>query len=202
MVRLDEAAVINTGLVTARKQARGVSDSVIQYKLLNLKAINSKGFIEDSLLDDFETLEEIKPTYITQMGDIVVRLTFPFTAVLIDEMHTGLIIPSHFVVIRTNAKKIIPEYLFWLLNTEKVRQQLQQNISSTMIGTVKPMSYASLNIQKITLEEQRKIAEIYLLSKTELMLLDQLFRQKELYYKTAIDKIQKEMRKNYENNKE
>jgi restriction endonuclease S subunit len=202
MVRLDEAAVINTGLVTARKQARGVSDSIIQYKLLNLKAINSKGFIEDSFLDDFETLEEIKPIYITQMGDVVVRLTFPFTAVLIDEMHTGLIVPSHFVVIRTNTKKIIPEYLFWLLNTEKVRQQLQQNVNSTMIGTVKPMSYATLNIQQITLEEQRKIADIYLLSKTELMLIDQLLRQKELYYKTAIDKIQKEMRKNHENNKE
>lgn len=201
-MRLDEAAVINTGLVTARKQARGVSDSIIQYKLLNLKAINSKGFIEDSFLDDFGTLEEIKPIYITRMGDIVVRLTFPFTAVLIDEMHTGLIVPSHFVVIRTNAKIIIPEYLFWLLNTEKVRQQLQQNISSTMIGTVKPMTYAALNIQQITLEEQRKIADIYLLSKTEMMLLDQLLRQKELYYKTAIDKIQKEMRKNHENNKE
>jgi hypothetical protein len=201
-VRLDEAAVINTGLVTARKQARGVSDSIIQYKLLNLKAINSKGFIEDSLLDDFETLEEIKPIYITQMGDVVVRLTSPFTAVLIDEMHTGMIVPSHFVVIRADAKKIIPEYLFWLLNTEKVRQQLQQNISSTMIGTVKPMTYAALNIQQITLAEQRKITDIYLLSKRELMLLDQLIKQKELYYKTAIDKIQKEMRKNYENNKE
>lgn len=201
-MRLDEVAVINTGLVTARKQARGASDSIIQYKLLNLKAINSKGFIEDSLLDDFETLEEIKSIYITRMGDIVVRLTFPFTAVLIDEMHTGMIVPSHFVVIRTNAKKIIPEYLFCLLNTEKVRQQLQQNISSTMIGTVKPMTYAALNIQQITLEEQRKIADIYLLSKKELMLLDQLIKQKELYYKTAIDKIQKEMRKNYENNKE
>lgn len=201
MVRLDEAAVINTGLVTARKQARGVSNNIIQYKLLNLKAINGKGFIEDSLLDDFETLEEIKPIYITRIGDIVVRLTFPFTAVLIDEMHTGIIVPSHFVVIRTNAKKIIPEYLFWLLNTEKVRQQLQQNISSTMIGTVKPMTYAALNVEQITLEEQRKIADIYLLSKKELMLLDQLVKQKELYYKTAIDKIQKEMRKNYENNK-
>lgn len=202
MVRLDEAAVINTGLVTARKQARGVSDSIIQYKLLNLKAINSKGFIEDSLLDDFETLEEIKPIYITQMGDVVVRLTSPFTAVLIDEMHTGMIVPSHFVVIRTDAKKIIPEYLFWLLNTEKVKQQLHQNISSTMIGTVKPMAYAALNIQQITLAEQRKITDIYLLSKRELMLLNQLIKQKELYYKTAIDKIQKEMRKNYENNKE
>ena len=201
-MRLDEAAVINTGLVTARKQARGVSDSIIQYKLLNLKAINSKGFIEDCLLDDFETLEEIKPIYITQMGDVVVRLTSPFTAVLIDEMHTGMIVPSHFVVIRTDAKKIIPEYLFWLLNTEKVRQQLQQNISSTMIGTVKPMTYAALNIQQITLAEQRKITDIYLLSKRELMLLDQLIKQKELYYKIAIDKIQKEMRKNYENNKE
>lgn len=201
-MRLDEAAVINTGLVTARKQARGVSDSIIQYKLLNLKAINSKGFIEDSLLDDFETLEEIKPIYVTQMRDVVVRLTFPFTAVLIDKMHTGMIVPSHFVVIRTDTKKIIPEYLFWLLNTDKVRQQLQQNVNSTMIGTVKPMSYASLSIQQITLEEQRKIADIYLLSKKELMLLTQLTKQKELYYKTAIDKIQKEMRLNYENNKE
>lgn len=71
-----------------------------------------------------------------------------------------------------------------------------------MIGTVKPMSYASLNIEKITLEEQRKIADIYLLSKKDLMLLDQLLRQKELYYKIAIDKIQKEMRKKHENNKE
>ena len=201
-MRLDEAAVINTGLVTARKQAKGVSESIIQYRLLNLKAINNKGFIEDSLLDDFETLEEIKPAYITQMGNIVVRLTFPFTAVLIDEMHTGMIIPSHFVVIRTNTRKIIPEYLFWLLNTEKVRQQLQQNVNSTMIGTVKPMSYASLNIQPITIEKKKKIADIYLLSKAELKLLDQLLRQKELYYKTAIDKIQKEMRKKHENNKE
>lgn len=71
-----------------------------------------------------------------------------------------------------------------------------------MIGTVKPMTYAALNIQQITLAEQRKITDIYLLSKRELMLLDQLIKQKELYYKTAIDKIQKEMRKNYENNKE
>lgn len=201
-MRLDEAAVINTGLVTARKQAKGVSGSMIQYRLLNLKAINNKGFIEDSLLDDFETLEKIKPIYITQMGDVVVRLTVPFTAVLIDEMHTGMIVPSHFVVIRTNTQIIIPEYLFWLLNTEKIRQHLQQNINSTIIGTVKPMSYASLDIQQITLEEQRKIADIYLLSKKELMLLDRLTKQKELYYKTAIDKIQTEMRKNYENNKE
>ena len=64
------------------------------------------------------------------------------------------------------------------------------------------MSYASLNIEEITLKEQRKIADIYLLSKKDLMLLDQLLRQKELYYKTAIDKIQKEMRKKHENNKE
>ena len=115
------------------KQLSLILDLLQQYRLLNLKAINNKGFIEDFLLDDFETIEEIKPVYITQLRDIVVRLTFPFTAVLIDEMHTGLIIPSHFVVIRTDTKKIIPEYLFWLLNTEKVRQQLQQNVNSTMI---------------------------------------------------------------------
>jgi restriction endonuclease S subunit len=201
-VRLDEVATIHTGLVTARKQARGLAGNIIQYKKLNLKAISNKGFIEDEFLEDLEASEKIKPVYITQIGDVIVRLTYPFTAVLIDELHRGLIIPSHFVVIRANTKKMIPEYLFWLLNTEKVKKQLQQNINSTMIGTVKPMSYASLNIEQITLEEQRKIGIIYLLSKKELMLLDRLMEQKELYYKTAIDKIQKGMRESHEDNKE
>lgn len=200
-MRLDEVASINTGLVIARKQARGFAGNVVQYKTLNLRAINNKGFIDDDFLENFEASEKIKPVYMTQTGDVIVRLTFPFTAVLIDEMHIGLIIPSHFVVIRANTQKIIPEYLFWLLNTEKVKKQLQKNINSTMIGTVKPMSYASLNIEQITLKEQRKIADIYLLSKKELMLLEQLMKKKELYYKTAIDKIQKGIRKGYEDNK-
>lgn len=200
-MRLNELATINTGLVTARKQDKKPTDDSIKYKMLNLKAIHEKGYINDSLLEEFWAKERIKSGYLTRLGDIVVRLTTPFTAVLIDEEHIGLIIPSHFVVIRSDLERILPEYLEWLLNTDKVRQELQQNLNSTTIGTVKPMAYAALNIAFIPLEDQKRIGELYQLSKKELHLLNQIMGQKELYYKEAINRIQKEMRKKNGNDK-
>ena len=64
-----------------------------------------------------------------------------------------------------------------------------------MIGTVKPASYAEMEIELLTLDEQRKISEMNVLAKKEIHLLDRLIGQKDLYYKEAIDKAQKEMRK-------
>lgn len=194
-------ATISTGLVTARKQDRMPGKDSLKYKMLNLKAVNDEGYIEDTLLEDFWAKERLKSGYLTQAGDIVVRLTTPFTAVLIDKEHTGFIIPSHFVVIRTDSRRqILPEYLNWFLNADRVRQELHQNLSSTMIGTVKPKVYACLEIDLITLEEQKKIAELYKLSKKELRLLKQMRVQKELYYKEAICRIQEKMRKKEQGN--
>lgn len=200
-MKLDELATVKTGLVTARKQAKNPSDMIAKYRQLNLKAINSRGYIDEEFLEEFLANERLRAEYLTQPGDIVVRLTTPYTAVLIDETLSGLVIPSHFVIIRSNGKKIIPEYLYWLLNTEKVKSELQQNISSTVIGTIKPTSYANFDIEVLTIEEQKKIAELNLLAKKELCLLDQLMGQKEVYYKELISKVQKEMRrKKYEDN--
>jgi restriction endonuclease S subunit len=199
-VRLSELATISTGLVTARKQDRMPGKDSLKYKMLNLKAVNDEGYIEDTLLEDFWAKERLKSGYLTQAGDIVVRLTTPFTAVLIDKEHTGFIIPSHFVVIRTDSRQILPEYLNWFLNEDRVRQEMHQNLSSTMIGTVKPKVYACLEIDLITLEEQKKIAELYKLSKKELRLLKQMRVQKELYYKEAICRIQEKMRKKEQGN--
>lgn len=194
-MKLKEIANIKTGLVTARKQAKISEDVVATYKLLNLKAINSRGYIEDEIIEKFRATENIKQEYITQPKDIVVRLTSPFTAVLIDEEHAGIIIPSHFVVIRPKKDKILPEYLFWLLNSKQVISTINQNKNSTMIGAVKPLFYSELDIDLLDIEEQKKIGQLYITSKKELSILDQLIGQKEEYYRVAIDKIQKDMRK-------
>ena len=194
-MRLDELVSVKTGLVLARKQAKHPSDEIAKYRQLNLKAIDSKGYIDADFLEDFSASERLRAEYLTQPGDIIVRLTTPYTAVLIDEEFAGMVIPSHFVVIRTRGKKILPEYLYWLLNTEKVKASILQNVSSIMIGTVKPSSYAEMEIELLTLDEQRKISELNLLAKKEIHLLDRLIGQKELYYKESIDKVQKEMRR-------
>ena len=194
-LRLDELVSVKTGLVLARKQAKYPSDVMAKYRQLNLKAIDSKGYIDENSLEEFCANERLKAEYLTQPGDVIVRLTIPYTAVLIDDEFAGMVIPSHFIVIRTRGRKILPEYLYWLLNTDKVKASILQNISSIMIGTVKPASYAEMEIELLTLDEQRKISEMNVLAKKEIHLLDRLIGQKELYYKEAIDKAQKEMRK-------
>ncbi len=194
-LRLDELVSVKTGLVLARKQAKHPSDVMAKYRQLNLKAINSKGYIDENSLEEFCANERLKAEYLTQPGDVIVRLTTPYTAVLIDEEFAGMVIPSHFIVIRTRGRKILPEYLYWLLNTDKVKASILQNISSIMIGTVKPASYAEMEIELLTLDEQRKISEMNVLAKKEIHLLDRLIGQKDLYYKEAIDQVQKEMRR-------
>lgn len=195
-MKLKEMAKVKTGLVTARKEAREPFDKVMQYRQLNLRAIHAEGYIDGEYLEDFFAKEPLREEYLTRCGDVVARLTTPYTAILIDEVWKGVVIPSHFVVIRPDKKRLLPEYLYWLLNTERIREKLQQNISSAMIGTVKPRSYADLDIEMIALTQQKRIAQLNLLAKKELYLLERLREEKKKYYYTALDKIQKEMREN------
>ena len=199
-MRLDKLATISTGIVAVRKQAKLPDVKNIKYKILNLKAIRKEGYIVSSLLEEFEANAQISEKYLAQAGDIVVRLSAPYTAVLINETYKGIIIPSHFAVIRVDSKRLLPEYLYWFLNTEKLRQIIVKSINSMTIGTVKPMSYASLNIELITLEEQKKIGQLYMLAKKEKYLLEKIMEQKDLYYKETLKKIQNEMRRKNENN--
>ncbi|MXP78488.1 restriction endonuclease subunit S [Lachnospiraceae bacterium WCA-9-b2] len=197
-MKLSELATIKTGLVMARKQAKQPCKEVVWYKQLNLRSIHPDGYIERTYVEDFGAKETLPAEYLTQSGDIVVRLTTPYTAVLIDDEWKGVVVPSHFVIIRPD-NRLLSEYLYWLLNTKKIREKLTQNVSSIMIGTIKPKSYACLDIEILSLEQQQRIARLNLLAKKELDLLERLKEQKKLYYETAIDRIQREMRdKEYE----
>ena len=118
-MKLGEVAQVRSGLVLARKQARGRTD--YRYPLLNLKCIHPNGYIDTSLCEVFDAVEYLNSEYLTHKGDVVIRLTIPYTAVLITDDLEGYVIPSSFVVVRTNRSVLLPEYLVWLLNSQKVK---------------------------------------------------------------------------------
>ena len=80
---IGEIAGVRTGLVTARKKKSVSSARTYEYQLLNLKCIADEGYINKVYIETYETSEELKDNYLTQMGDILVRLSSPYTAVLI-----------------------------------------------------------------------------------------------------------------------
>ena len=84
-MKLGELATVRSGLVLSRKQACKGAPVKMRYPLLSFRAIHSNGYIGMEQLDGFDAAEQLSPEYLTQVGDVIIRLTSPYTAVLIDE---------------------------------------------------------------------------------------------------------------------
>ena len=100
-MKLGELATVRSGLVLSRKQAREGKPVKRQYPLLSFRAIHPNGYIDMEQLDGFDAAEQLSPEYLTQIGDVIIRLTSPYTAVLIDEASAGMVVSSNFVIIRS-----------------------------------------------------------------------------------------------------
>ena len=189
--KFGDVATIRTGVVTARKKRNESSISSYQYQMLNLKCITTEGYINKEYVENYESALPLKLEYLTQMGDILVRLSAPYTAVLIqDQSVCGLVIPSHFAIIRANSRIVLPEYVYWTLGREKINTQIRQNSSgSTAFGTISSGLIANLPIRLLPIEKQRVLGELLKLSEREQELLYRLAEQKEKYNKELINRI-------------
>lgn len=183
-MKLGEIASVRSGLVLSRKLAR--ENPVQRYRLLNLRSITPEGYIDLNETDVFDAKETLPREYLSQVGDIVIRLSAPYTAVLIDEETEGMVVSSNFVIVRTDPQELLPEFLYWLLNTSEVKHRMFENSSSNMLGAVKPKFFADYEITPLPIPEQQKIAAINALAKAESKLLRQLANAKEQYYESIL----------------
>ena len=94
---------------------------------------------------------------------------------------------EHLVVIRIEDKRLLPEYLFWLLNTQKVRHKIYENTTSNMLGAIKAKFLMDFELVLLPIEVQQKIAQLNLLAKKESQLLKELAAEKEKLYSSLLD---------------
>lgn len=192
-MRLGDLAEVRSGLVLARKVSRTPTEYT--YPLLNLRSVKDAGSIDTETLDAFFAADALHAEYLSQVGDIIVRLSAPYTAVLIEEETAGMVISSNFAMIRTDPQQLLPSYLYWLLNTPMVKKGIYENTTSNMLAAIKPMYFSNFDISPLPLEKQRIIGELNLLRCRESRLLRQLAEERNRYAAALIDKAQKEMRR-------
>ena len=99
--RLGEVATVRSGLVLSRKQARTAGG--IRYRALTLRSIEPDGSVDMGALDDYFAVGALPPDHLSQAGDVIVRLTSPYTAVLVDGDTAGLVVSSNFVMVRIHS---------------------------------------------------------------------------------------------------
>lgn len=196
-MKLRDLASIRSGLVLSRKQSEDPTE--YRYPLINLRCIRQEGRIDLNEVDVYEAKEPLREEYLSQKGDIIVRLTAPYTAVLIDESTSGMVISSNILVIRIEDICLLPEYLFWFLSTKNVKRKIYENSTSNMLGAVKATILTDLEITVLPVREQHQIAQINLLAKRESQLMKDLADEKEKYHTILLDRTYQKARRENEN---
>lgn len=194
---IGELATVRTGLVTTRTKKNAAGSDEYKYAMLNLKCITPEGNIDLSQTESYTISKQLKDGYLTQMGDILIRLSTPYTPILIDKSEwCGLVVPSHFAIIRVDGNFALPEYLYWTLCREKNRIAFVQNSSGSMVlGTIGTGTISALPINPLPLEQQRILEQLILLSEREQELLDRLSVEKKKYNTLLLNKIYDNMKR-------
>jgi restriction endonuclease S subunit len=186
-VKLGDYSKIRTGLVLSRKEATNKSESH-QYTALTLKAVTDKGGVDMEAVEPYNAAEPLKQDYLTHTGDVLLRLSAPYTVALIPERNEGLLISSHFAIIRANHRKLDPYYLHWWL-TQNKKIFYRQASGASMMGTISSGYVSDMEFNPPPLETQRRIATLLQLSYREQELLRQLSAKKTVLVNASIKQI-------------
>jgi len=188
---IGELADIMVGLVLKRKEA-GIADNArFHYMALTLRCLNSEGWIDEAYLDEFESSEKLDSRYLTLEGDIVVKMTTPYTAVAINKDTSGCVVPAQFIIVRVK-EKVVPGYIALYLNTDKIRKHIALSATGMTVPMLKTGTIKDLEIPLLEYDRQLKIAEVGRLMVEERHLLTKLVNTKEKYNQALIEALIKE----------
>jgi len=182
---LGEIARIKVGLVVSRKKAEVDLEVKAEYPLISLKNIQTDGTFTDEPIEIFKSKEVLDAEFFTREGNILVRLSHPNTAVLIDKEQEGLLIPSYFANVEIIDTNVLPGYVAWYLNTDKVKGELLKSQMGSHIPSTNKQILEKISIPELDLSKQQMITELQQLYRKEKRLYQKLMAEKEKFYKAV-----------------
>ena len=188
-MKLNDIATIRTGLVLSRKKAALDDLEQYHYKQITLKSFSNSVTLQTYYFDDFISIETIDKKYLSQAGDIIVRLREPNTAVYIDEESAGLVVPSLFAIVRVSESTLNNTFLAHYLNSMEVKKVLERERKGTTIPMIKTKDLGELTLHLPPLNVQQNIVDLMALSEKEITLLESLKEEKQRYSQAILNNI-------------
>jgi restriction endonuclease S subunit len=187
-MKLKDIAEIQSGLVLERKKAKTKDEVNMTYKSLNLKSLDESGFVDNSLLDNFNSIEKLDKKYITSEGNMIMRLSSPYTVIAITKQLTGYVLPSNFVKIILNSNIFLSEFLALYLNSEAINKKLKNISFGSAVSIIKTSNIEEIEIKSIPLEKQEKLISLNKLHMKEQLLLKKQLVEKQKFFKGILNK--------------
>lgn len=195
LLRICEIAEVGSGLVVARKKAFNQNEIIKKYKQFNLRSINKNGYIIESELEILEAKEKIDDYYLTHEGDIIIRLTDPFTAVYIDKDMEGIVISSNFCIVRCK-ENYSSKFLTYYINSENAKKKLFSNLQGSVLKNINMTVIADLEIPNVPFEKQKIIGKLLIAQTKRIIILERIKELEIKQQKLLLDRVIKELEVN------
>jgi len=171
MIKLGRIAEISSGMVVQRFTPKRGDEAASEgfegqreYYHTTLKSLEDNN-INPNLFESIEVAKMINQRYLLRKGDIIMKLSPPFSAAVIDFDCENLIGSSHIAIIRLNNDLFDPHYLTYILNGKHVRKQLSRLIEGGSLAIIKISYLNELKIRARIKDEQVKYAKLLSLLK-------------------------------------
>lgn len=180
-MKIKEIGKIIGGQVIGRVEAKNPNDEILgEVEILVPKSIG-RGRIEHENLATIKYKAPLDERKITQVGDLVLKLSQPYDVAWISEEDEGLLATSFCLLLKNIDKRINPAYLAVLLNSSIYKEQAVQMTSGATVPLLTKSGVenieidVSLELQEAVLttvkeieEKEKLFSEIILLEKMKL----------------------------------
>jgi restriction endonuclease S subunit len=175
-LKLGAVADIYSGIVLKRyeqpkealKDSYNKDKSEKEYFYITLKSVDDNRINLD-LLERTHFKRRMDDKYILRRGDIVMKLSPPYSAAAVDFTREDVVAQSNFAIIKVK-KDFKPEYLAFVLNSRYTKKQLIRLLEGSVLVIIRINYLNQLRIKPRDIGQQMKYAK----------LLSLLLRRKEL----------------------
>ena len=190
---------IRSGAVLSRIKQSSKEPEGKTCKVITIRSLGNGNGIEEDLLEKININDVITNRHLSAENDVILRLSYPFTAVVIKSSTRDLVIPSNLCILRGIDKKVLPEYLCIFLNSSIAKKQFSVFTSQSTIPTIKIGMVGEIDIEIPPLETQQKVINFENTYRKRKELLEQLIIEEEKVRNFAIKTIIKKESQNGNN---
>lgn len=192
MALLKDYISITGGQIVNRVQVnKDKGDEVVDRgrKVIVPKTINN-GVIDDDNIDVMDLKAIPDENKLTKEGDIIVKLSKPYGAAMIDKEHEGMLITSFCAVIR-DVKGIDPGYLVAYLNSDLADEKLSASVAGTTMTILSNGKICDLDIPVPDINKQKEISEFYRQSSLNKILFKKISKLESEKLSALIEELEK-----------
>ncbi len=149
-----------SGQIQSRVEFKGEGDALKKIDSIVPKAIEN-GYLNHESLSSFNVKKDVEKIKVSNVGDIILKLSTPYDACIIEPGDEDLFIPSFCMVLRINDKNIDPYFLLSFINSKSFFNQVKQTSVGSVSNIINIAKVKDVRIPLLPYDEQVKIGDRY-----------------------------------------